>query len=82
MKLIMEKMMFKSRTTETLQRMQVEQQISSAFYNMVDNTTLSYDNIRDRLLDQFEDEQEFIDNLINEEICDSQSQHTKGTQSL
>lgn len=59
--------MFKSRTTEVLQRAQVEQQISNMFYEMVDNSTLTYDDIRERLLEQFEDESSFIDDLIEEE---------------
>ena len=73
--------MFKSRTTEVMQRMQTEQQISSMFYNMVDNTSLSYEDIRMRLHEQFEDENGFIDSLIDEEICDSKSEQ-RGAQSL
>lgn len=48
---------------------------------MVDNTSLSYEDIRMRLHEQFEDEDEFIDSLINEEINDSKSQQ-RGAQSL
>jgi hypothetical protein len=59
--------MFKSRTTEALQRIEIERSISDVFYRLVDNTTLSYDDIRVKLIDQFDNEEEFIDSLINEE---------------
>jgi hypothetical protein len=62
--------MFKNRTTEALQRITLEDKISQAFYRLVDQTTLSFEDIREKLVEQFENEEEFIDSLVDSEKYD------------
>lgn len=48
-------------------RLVIEQNICDLFYDLIDNTTMSYNDIRARILSEYIGDEEFVDKLIQEE---------------
>jgi len=58
--------MFRSQAQITIQRMQVESDMSSYFYNLMDNTSMAVDDLRDMFLEFFPGEDDFFNILLTE----------------
>lgn len=58
--------MFRSQAQITIQRLQVESDMSSYFYNLMDNTSMAVDDVRDMFLESFPGEDDFFNILLTE----------------
>lgn len=58
--------MFRSSAQLRLMREQKESAMSGFFYNMVENTQFSLEDIQDMFLEEFPDEHEYLNELVAE----------------
>lgn len=58
--------MFRSQVQLKLMREQKESEMSGYFYNLVENTQFALEDIRDMFLEEFPNEEYFLEELVSE----------------